>query len=682
MKTALLAATAALSIAIPMTTSAKNIESPRAITADDLVRLERVSDPRVSPDGKYVTYTLRQTDYAQNKGKKQIWLLDLKTKTTRALTSGKSGSSDARWAPDGKSVYFLSDSQVWRQAIGGKAQQVTRLPLDVNTFMLSPDGKRLALSMEVFPDCETLACTKQRLDQLAKQKNSGRLYDKLFARHWDTWKNGTRAQLFTLALDKKPAQPVHVSKGIDGDVPSKPFGDDGEWAFSPNSQLVVFAARIAGQTEAWSTNLDLWTAPSDGSEAPVNLTEENPATDTGPVFSPDGTHVAWRAMERAGFEADRYGIWLRNLETGEAREVAPSWDRSAEGLVFSADGKTLYTHADDVGQHRVFAVSVADGAVTTLTGEGSVSGFGLAGKKGDMVYAMNSLTSTDNLWLRTADGKTTQLTNHNEAALAKIQLGEFEQFSFAGANGDTVYGHVMKPWNYEDGEKYPVAMIIHGGPQGSMGNHWHYRWNPAVFSGMGYAVLFIDFHGSTGYGQAFTDAISGDWGGKPLEDLQKGWAHALKTYDYLDGARAAALGASYGGYMINWIAGNWPDAFKALVNHDGIFDNRSMAYTTEELWFDEWEHDGTQYDNPKSYEKHNPINHVSEWKTPMLVIHSEKDYRVTPEQGIATFTALQRRGIPSQLLVFPDENHWVLKPQNSVQWHSTVEAWLAKWIGD
>ncbi len=681
MKKTVLAATAVLSLAYAMNLPAKESATAQAITVHDLVMMDRVLDPRVSPDGKFVAYTLRTTDYAANKGVKQVWLLEIKTKSARALTSGKAGGSDARWAPDSKSVYFLSGSQVWRQSVGaGKAQQVTKLPLDVIAYMPSPDGQRLALSMEVFPDCKTLACSKQRLDQLAKNKNSGQLYERLFVRHWDTWKNGTRAQLFTLALNEKSA-PVLISQGIDGDVPSKPFGDDSEWAFSPDGRQIVFTARVAGAEEAWSTNLDLWSAPADGSEAPVNLTQDNPAADTGPAFSPDGKSLAWRAMKRAGFEADRYGIWLQDLETGDAREVAPDWDRSAEGIIFSPDGQTIYTHADDLGQHRIFSVNVESGAVSALTAEGSASGLGLVGKNGDMVYAMNSLTAPDDLWLRSANGKTTQLTRYNAKTLARLQLGEVEQFSFAGANGDTVYGHVMQPWNYADGEKYPVAMIVHGGPQGSMGNHWHYRWNPAIYSGMGYAVVFIDFHGSTGYGQAFTDSITRDWGGKPLEDLQKGWAHALSTYDFLDGSRAAALGASYGGYMMNWIAGNWPDAFKALVNHDGIFDNRSMSYTTEELWFDEWENGGTQYDNPEAYELHNPVNHVTKWKTPMLVIHGEKDYRVTPEQGIATFTALQRRGIPSQLLVFPDENHWVLKPQNSVQWHQTVEAWLKRWIG-
>ena len=680
---------ASLCLALATTTamSAPPKETPRAFSAHDLVRLDRVSDPRLSPDGRHVAYTLRSTDYEANKGVQQLWLLDLSSGGTRALTSTATNHSP-RWAADGSTLYFLSSrsgsSQVWRLSLaGGEAQAVTELPLDVGAYALSPTGDRLAVAMDVFPDCKDLACSKTRLDELAARKTSGMLHEKLFMRHWDTWKNGTRSQLYTLKLaaDGKAAEPVRVSAGIDGDVPTKPFGDDNDFTFSPDGRDLVFVARIAGTTEAWSTNLDLWRVPADGSSKPVNLTDANDAVDTNPVYSPDGTQLAWRAMKRPGFEADRYALMLRDLKTGATRETAPNWDRSADGIAFSADGKTIYTHADDLGQHRLFAVDVASGSVRALTGAGSVSAVTLGRER--LVYARNDLSGPDQLYeLALSAGATPkQITQHNTDKLAGVRFGAAEQFTFRGANDDTVHGYVVKPWNYVKGKKYPVAFIIHGGPQGSMGNSWHYRWNPQTYAAQGYAVVFIDFHGSTGYGQAFTDAITGDWGGKPLVDLQKGWAHALQAYDFLDGNKAAALGASYGGYMINWIAGNWPDAFKALVNHDGIFDNRSMYYTTEELWFDEWEHGGPYHEVPQQHEKHNPANHVLKWKTPMLVIHGEKDYRVPPEQGIATFTALQRRGIPSQFLVFPDENHWVLKPQNSVQWHETVQAWLKRWIG-
>ncbi|MFP5307443.1 MAG: prolyl oligopeptidase family serine peptidase [Gammaproteobacteria bacterium] len=663
-------------------------QGPRPFSADDLVRLVRVSDPQLSPDGKQVVYTLRRTDYEANKGVTDLWLLDLASRQTRQLTRADGNHSDPRWSPDGRWIYFLStrsgSAQVWRLdlADGGDAKPVTELPLAVGNFALSPDGTRIAVSMEVFPDCADLACTKKRLDERAADKRSGMLFDKLFIRHWDTWKDGTRAQLFTFTLDAdgRALNPVHVSKGIDGDVPSKPFGDASEYAFAPDGKHLAFTARIAGTTEAWSTNLDLWWVPADGSAAPKNLTPTNQAVDVGPVFSPDGRYLAWRAMKRPGFEADRLAIWLRDLRTGDTREVAPGWDRSAGSLAFSRDGKTLYTTADDIGNHRLFAIDVASGKPSVLTGSGHVSGFSVGADA--IVYGFDTLTAPVDLYrLALGEAAPQRLTQHNAETLAEIRFGDYEQFAFGGWNDETVYGYVMKPWNYRPGKKYPVAFIVHGGPQGSMGNDWHYRWNPAVYSGWGYAVVFIDFHCSTGYGQAFTDSISGDWGGKPLVDLQKGWAHALKTYDFLDETRAAALGASYGGYMIYWIASQWPGAFKALVSHDGVFDNRSMYYSTEELWFDEWEHGAPYFVAPGAYEKHNPATHVTEWKTPMLVIHGEKDYRVPTEQGIAAFTALQRRGIPSQLLIFPDENHWVLKPQNSVQWHETVRAWLKRWIG-
>ncbi|WP_043114368.1 alpha/beta hydrolase family protein [Solimonas soli] len=680
----------ALLATMSLSTVAAPSMKPQPITARDLVMLERVSDPRLSPDGKQLAYTLRTTDYEANKGITQIWLMDLATRQARALTSGRISNDTPRWSADGRSLYFLSarggSQQIWRLPMqGGEARQVSDLPLEVNNFVLSPDGQRIAFSLDVFTeDKGDIAASKKKFDALAAQKNTGMLFDKLFVRHWDTWSNGSRSQLFAarVGADGTLGATTLLSRDIDGDVPSKPFGDDSEYTFSPDGKTVVFTARIAGRSEAWSTNLDLWQVPADGSARPVNLTASNEATDIGPVYSPDGRYLAYRAMKRPTFEADRLAIMLRDLKTGSVREVAPNWDRSADALAFSADGKTLYTHADDLGQHRLFAIDVAGGAVRALSGDGHVSGFDVSGDT--LVYALDSLNAPADFYRADpANGaKPLQLTQVNAERLKNVQFGAYEQFKFAGWNQETVHGYVMKPWNYKAGRKYPVAFIVHGGPQGSMANDWHYRWNPAVFAGMGYAVVFIDFHGSTGYGQAFTDAISRDWGGKPLEDLQKGWAYALKTYDFLDGTKAAALGASYGGYMMNWIAGNWPDAFKCIVNHDGVFDARTMYYSTEELWFDEWEHGAPYFVNPQAYEQSNPVNFVQNWKTPMLIVHSEKDYRIPVEQGIAAFTALQRRGIPSQLLVFPDENHWVLKPQNSVQWHDTVQAWLQRWIGD
>jgi dipeptidyl aminopeptidase/acylaminoacyl peptidase len=296
---------------------------------------------------------------------------------------------------------------------------------------------------------------------------------------------------------------------------------------------------------------------------------------------------------------------------------------------------------------------------------------------------MDTMRSPVDLFSAALDGSDRRrLTDLNAERLAATGRGEFEQFSFAGWNDETVYGYVVKPADFDPEQRYPLAFIIHGGPQGSSDNDFHYRWNPQPYAGAGYAVVMIDFHGSTGYGQAFTDSITDDWGGKPLVDLQRGLATALDTYSWIDGTRACALGASYGGYMINWIAGNWPDGFRCLVNHDGTFDQRMMYYATEELWFPEWEHAGPYWENPDAHERHNPANHVAKWKTPMLVIHGALDFRIPESQGLATFTALQRQGIPSRFLYFPDENHWVLKPSNSVLWHDTVLEWLDRWLQD
>jgi dipeptidyl aminopeptidase/acylaminoacyl peptidase len=658
----------------------------RGFDVRDLVMLDRVSDPRLSPDGRTIAFQLRETDLEANKGVNGIWLRSVDGNAApRRLTTKGEGSTSPRWSPDGRSVWFLSSrggsSQVWRVEIGGgEARQVTEYPLDVGSFAVSPDGKRIAVSMEVFPDCTDLACTKSRMDERAKGKATGQLHEDLFIRHWDTWKNGTRSQLFVADLDASghaEANPAWVTKGIDGDVPSKPFGDDADYAFSPDGESIVFAARIAGSTEPWSTNFDLYAVGVEGGRF-RNLTDANDAVDTGPVFSADGRTLYWRAMKRPGFEADRYAIMAMSYPEGAAREIAPRWDRTAESIQPSADGRTIYTHAPELGQTKLFAIDAASGAVRVVAAGGTIGGYDVGERA--IVFARDTLKSPAQLYRIGLDGRgEARLSDFNAQRLANVAFGDYEQFEFAGAGGETVHGYVVKPAGFDASKQYPVAFIIHGGPQGSMGDHFHYRWNPQTYAGRGYAAVFIDFHGSVGYGQAFTDSISGDWGGKPLEDLKLGLAHALETYDFLDGERVCALGASYGGYMVNWIAGNWHQPFRCLVNHDGVFDNRMMGYSTEELWFDEWEMQGTPFDEPANYEKHNPVLHVAKWEKPMLVVHGQLDYRIPVEQGIGAFTALRRRGIPAQFLYFPDENHWVLKPRNSIQWHDTVNAWLDRW---
>ena len=663
----------------------------RPFTSEDLVSMARLSDYQVSPDGQKVVYVLRSTDLAADRGRTDLWMVTLAGGEAKRLTADPESDWNPRWSVDGQSIYFLStrsgSSQVWKLPLmGGEAVPVTDLPLDVGNLELSPTGRHMAFSLDVFVDCEDLACTTQRLDDTAASSRSGMLYDRLFVRHWDTWKDGRRSHLFVLPIDGM-GQPVDLSRGLDGDVPSKPFGGSEEFTFTPDGQGMVFTARLAGASEPWSTNFDLHyasiEAPIDGSAAAKVLTD-NPAWDTQPVFSPDGKTLAYLAMQRPGFEADRLRIVLRPWNDGvlgAPRVLAEDWDRSANGILFAADGKTVYTTANDLGEVPLFAISLADGKVDKLVGDGKVGAPALAGDR--LVFDRNDLDSPTDLYSVAADGgDLKQLTEVNFERLAELDFGDYEQFSFAGWNDETVYGYALKPVGFVPGKRYPLAFLIHGGPQGSFNNNFHYRWNAQSYAAAGFAVVMIDFHGSTGYGQAFTDSIRDDWGGKPLEDLQKGLAAAVERYPWIDAERACALGASYGGYMINWIAGNWPDGFRCLVNHDGLFDTRSMSYSTEELWFPEWEFRGQPSENAASFERHNPVHHVSAWKTPMLVVHGGRDYRVVDTQGLAAFTALQRRGIPSQLLYFPDENHWVLKPNNSLQWHETVLGWLQRWTGD
>jgi dipeptidyl aminopeptidase/acylaminoacyl peptidase len=383
-------------------------------------------------------------------------------------------------------------------------------------------------------------------------------------------------------------------------------------------------------------------------------------------------------MTRPGYESDRFRIILRPWPKGKERILTANWDHSPSSICWSGDSKTIYATARNRGQKSLFAIDVKTGSVRTLVKNGSVSSLDVTDER--IVYALSNFRSPNELYSVKPDGTgVSKITDINREKIAAARLGEYEQFSFKGWNDETVYCNIVKPIDFDPQKKYPVAFLIHGGPQGSFANSFHYRWNPQVYAGAGYAAVMVDFHGSTGYGQAFTDSIRDDWGGKPLEDLQKGLDAALARYRWMDGRRVAALGASYGGYMVNWIAGMWPDRFRCMVNHDGSLCERMSYFDTEELWFPEWDHVGTPWQNPVGYEMHNPVNLVKNWKTPMLVIHGALDFRVPETQGLATFNALQRLGIESKLLYFPDENHWVLKPHNSILWHDTVIAWLDQW---
>jgi dipeptidyl aminopeptidase/acylaminoacyl peptidase len=659
----------------------------RPFTPQDMVSLSRVGAPVVSPDGRWLVWDQRETDLAANKGRHDLWRLDLKAKNAapEKFASTDAEESDPAFGPDG-SLYFLSNrkgdvSAVWRVSMaGGAATQVTG-DYDLSGFKVSPTGNEIL----VWTDKPVGAANLDvKAPEKPKDAGSGRTFDQLFIRHWDTWEDGQRSQLFVIPLANGKADgPGHAIEGaLVGDTPSKPFGDGSELAWSADGKTVYFTLREAGRIEPTSTNLDIFAAPADGSAAPTNLTVDNKGMDTAPAVSPDGRWLAWTAMKRATYEADRQVLWVRDLRTGQAHAVTENWDRSVGSLKWAPNSASLYVTAEDTLDVPLFRVDLADGKAHRLTGEGHVAAFDVL-PKGGLVYSLDTLTAPDDLWMWLPNGKVTRLTNVNAAKLAGVDLPVVTRYNFKGANGDTVWGFVMKPAQLAAGAKAPVAFLVHGGPQGTFNDSWSYRWNPMAWAGHGYAVVSVDFHGSTGYGQAFTDAIRNNWGGWPLTDLKDGLKAATEKFDFLDPDNVCAAGGSYGGYMMNWIEGNWPDRFKCIVQHDGVFDARAMAYETEELWFDEWEHGAhPYYEDPAAFEKWNPVNYVDKWKTPQLVITSEKDFRIPYTQGIAAFTALQRRNIPSRLLVFPDENHWVLKPKNSLQWYQNVFGWMDKWTGN
>jgi dipeptidyl aminopeptidase/acylaminoacyl peptidase len=467
--------------------------------------------------------------------------------------------------------------------------------------------------------------------------------------------------------------------GLDVDTPLHPFGGPEEISFTPDSKAMIFTASNAGRKSAWSTNYDLFMVNVGNPKHPISITSKNKAWDSSPIFSPDGRYLVYLAMERAGFEADKFRIILRQWPEGTERVIAENWDRSPSSLTWSRDSRFIYATAADLGQRSLFEISLQSGRARRILSQGTIGSINAGAKR--IFYGYDTLKSPVEIFsVKIRNRKIKQLTKINAGNIKNVTMGDYEQFKFSGWNNENVYCYLVKPSGFKEGKKYPVAFLIHGGPQGSFGNHFHYRWNPQAYAGAGFAVVMVDFHGSVGYGQKFTDSITGDWGGKPLIDLKKGLKAALNRYSWMDANNVVALGASYGGYMINWIAGNWPERFKCLVNHDGNLDERMAYFDTEELWFPEWEHGGTPWNNPEGYEKHNPVNFIKNWKTPMLIIHGALDFRVVETQGFSTFTVLQRLGIPSKLLYFPDENHWVQKPHNSIQWHSTVINWIKRWI--
>ncbi|TMM48219.1 alpha/beta hydrolase family protein [Qipengyuania marisflavi] len=694
-----------LSLASLMVPAPLAAQERPAMSAEDLVTMPRLGGPAVDADGRIAIYPVTTTDPDSFKRSTALYLRPLDTQGTPAveLTALK-GASDAAFGGDGW-LYYLADdatpaagkdatSQVWRARVDPDGsvsgiKQVTDFARGVNGYTVARDGGHIAVWAELPRSCIRLDCDDSAKAYLPGP-GDGRLFDGSggFVRHWDGWETpGTHSRVFAFALQDGTAQGPGVALdgpagdgAPTGDTPTQPFGGGEDIAWAPDGKSVYFTAREAGADEPYSTNLDIWWSDLTGS-APTNLTAANEALDALPTPSPDGQFLAYVAMARPTYEADRQVVMLRDLRSGKTTALTQDWDRSVGSLAWTPDSRWLIATAQDVLDTPAFRIDPRSGAVERLdlmAGNEAHIGNVTPLHSERLLFTRDSVGGPAELYLSEGWQQAEPLTDIAVSRMGKLASVMTTRFSFAGANGDTVWGQIHKPEAHTG--KLPAILYVHGGPQGSFNDGWSTRWNPRVLASQGYAVISVDFHGSTGYGQAFTDAINRDWGGKPLEDLQKGLAAALAQDSSIDGDRACAMGASYGGYMMNWIAGKWPDRFRCLIQHDGLFDMRSFYFTTEELWFPRWDFGGGYAEAAAEYEKWNPVNHIDAWKTPMLVVTGEKDFRVPYTQGLASFTVLQEKRIPSQLLVFPGENHWVLSPKNSLQWHQTVFSWLDRWL--
>ena len=656
----------------------------RAITFQDLIAMHRLSEPQISPDGKWIAYAVATPDLEANRSVRNIWIVATAGGEPRQLTRGGSDSRP-RWSPDGKKLAFLSgrvenNPQVyWMNLIGGEPTRVTSLSTGADNELWSPDGKALAFISSVYPDCKDDACNARRDTEKEKSKVKARIYDKLLYRHWTSWSDGKRSHLFIVLASG--GTPRDLTPGAGYDVPPFNLGAPEPIAFSPDSHELCFTANT-DKDEALSTNGDLFIVPVSGAGEPKRITT-NPANDWGPVYSPNGMWIAYRAQMQPGEESDRWRLMFYGRKSGKLSNMTENFDSSVESYAFSPDSSTIYFNAEDKGEMPIYSMPVALGSSPKVLISGNFNQeFDVSEDGRALAFSRTSLTMPAEIFAANSDGgNVRQLTHQNAALLSQLDLPKPEMYWFEGAEKTQVEGIVVRPPHFDASKKYPALLLIHGGPQGAWTDAWGYRWNEQVMAAPGYVVVAINPRGSTGYGQKFTAEISRDWGGKAYEDLMKGLDAAIAKYSYIDGSRVGAAGGSYGGYMVDWIATH-TGRFKCLISHAGPYDAVSMG-ATEELWFSEWEFGGTPWANPELYKKWSPSEFAAslgKYKTPTLVVGGELDFRVPYTQDLEFFAALQRQGVPSKLLIFPDEGHWVLKPQNSELWYKTFLGWLAEYL--
>jgi dipeptidyl aminopeptidase/acylaminoacyl peptidase len=654
-----------------------------AIAFQDLIRMHRVSEPQISPDGKWVAYTLSTPDLDANRSVSNIWLVPVSAGASMQLTQSGHDSSPT-WSPDGKTLAFLSsrdgNSQVYLLSLeGGEAQEFTHLSTGADIVKWSPDGKTIAFTSSVYPDCKDDACNTARDAEKEKNKVKAHVAEHLLYRHWTHWNEGKRGHLFVVSLDAD-AKPRDLTQGANYDVPPDERGGAEDINFSPDGKEICFTA-VTDKVEAISTNGDLFTVPVGGGE-PKRITTQ-PGFDGNPVYSPDGKYIAYHAQLTAEYEADRWRVMLYDRATGKIENLSEAFDRSAAGLAWSADSKNIFFTAENETLQPIYSLAVSGGSLPKkVVAESFNMALSVSGDGKTLVFERTSLTMPAEVFAASSDGTNVrQLTHQNDSILAALEMNAPETFWFDGANGTKVQAMLIRPPQFDAKKKYPLLVLLHGGPQTMWGNSWGYRWNAQVFSAAGYVTLMINRRGSTGYGQKFTDEITNDWGGKAYVDVMNGVDFTLKKFPFVDGNRMAAAGGSYGGYMADWIATH-TGRFKAIISHASVYDKVAM-YATEELWFEEHDMQGEPWTNPESYRKWAPATYagdLAKYKTPTLVIAGERDYRVPYTQSLEFFNTLQRQGVPSKLVVFPDEGHWVLKPQNSQFWYKTFLDWLATYV--
>lgn len=658
---------------------AKEQQPAPPFTIDDLLKIRRVSDPQLSPDGRWVAYTITDTDKPANKRTTQIYLISSEGGEPRSLTNEKQSSHSPRWSPDGKRLAFVSardgEPQIWTIELeSASVKKISNISTGADGPVWSPDGKWLAFTSEVYPECGSDVCNKQRAEKAAASKVRAKIADRLLFRHWNAWKDGKRSHVFVVSTDNGETRDL-----TPGDYDAPPFSLGGQvnYAFSPDSKELAFA-RNTDKDEARSTNGDLFTVAVNGGEA-RRITGDNPANDMTPVYSPDGRYIAYRAQSKPGFESDRWRLNIYDRKTGQSHSLTDQFDSSVESFTFSSDGQRIYLTALDEGRQPIYELTLGGGPGKKVINEGFNDDPQVSKDGKTLVFTRQSLAHPVEIYRANSIGADiTQLTKTNDAFLGDFNLKPAEEVSWEGAVGARVHGFITKPANFTAAKKWPLIVLIHGGPQGSWNDSWSYRWNPQLFAAAGYVVFSPNPRGSTGYGQKFVDDISGDWGGRVHTDILNGVAY-VAAMPYIDRERIGAAGGSYGGYMVNWIEGHNNDPrvkFTALVSHAGVYNLTSMYGATEELWFPEWEFKGMPWTNPEMYAKWSPHMFVKEFKTPLLVVHGELDYRVPIGEGLQLFTALKRQGVESKLLIYPDEGHWVLKPQNSELWYNTVLEWF------